>query len=150
MSDSGDSETEAWERELMRRGRHGRPSDHPQVGQTETKTTIDSNAAKKHIDDEIKKLDNRVKTIKSQISELQPEIEKHDRRTEALIERRKELEQNNKLFRNLAELVDNDDDILNFLRDNKSVILKLPDDQKETLLLLEKRMELSESPMELD
>lgn len=141
-SSSDDSETTEWEREQMLRGTQSRARHHNTSQQSKYRTdrssnVIDATTAKLHIDKDIEKAESALESAKRNIGSIKLDLARSEKREEALRKEIEQLESHISAFEELATLKD-PSEISDWLEKNKSLISKLPHDQREMIESLEK------------
>ena len=167
MSGSEDSETAEWEREQMLRGTQSRARQQRQnlsSNQRSTSTTasspkigdqrsdvINASLAKRHVQNDIEQVEREIEDRKRNIGSTRLDIVRSRKRVEAMMRQIEKLESSKVLFSELQRLRD-PGEILELFEKHRQMILKLPDDQREMVDLLEGRMRETQTPMvvELD
>lgn len=149
MSSDEDSETAEWEREQMLRGTQSRGQKYHQPRAERSSDSIDVNAAKKHVNQDIEKAEATIESLRRNIGGITVDIAKSEKRIDSLKRHIEYLESSNSFFDECASL-NEPEEIVSFLDKNKSVILKLPHDQKEMFDLLERRAKESQTSMDVD
>lgn len=163
MSSSDDSETAEWEREQMLRGTQSRSrpqnAEHQQHfnksqtlghdSQTSQIDVIDASLAKKHVKLDIEKVERDVESIKRNMGSTRLDMVRSDKRIDAIKKRVELLESSTPLFVELSAL-QKPQEVLEFLNKNKTIIARLPPDQKEMLESLSDRYKESDSMTQME
>ena len=156
MSSSEDSETAEWEREQMIRGRGARQQVYTgQQGkqgttqQESSSTAVDATKAKELVNDDIRRLESEIESIKTKIGANQRDIMRAEKRIAVIKTHISNFESLNPFFEQLASMTTTAE-VLNFLSKNRATISKLPSDQRETLDLFEKDLKDSLNAMDVD
>ena len=164
MSSSDDSETAEWEREQMLRGTQSRnrvqSTRHTQQETKRSKTSaegenpestsvIDASFVKDYIKLDIDKAEANLHALKKKMGATRLEMVKSDKKLDAIKRHISLLEESTPIFTELSGLSSHEQ-VTEFLIKYEHVISKLPPDQREMLMSLEKRSEASELVMDVD
>lgn len=149
MSSSEDSATEEFDRQQELRGTQSRKRQpQPNNGNKGTEV-IDTNVAKKHVNQEIEKAQATIEILRKDKAKTQLDIIKSTKSIDAIKNHIQLIQQNNSFFEELATF-NISNELLSFLEKNKLKISKLPHDQKEMIHLLEERARDTQLPMNID
>lgn len=118
-----------------------------QVREERSTSAVDAASAKRHVNEDIEKEQAKIESIKRTIGSTRVEIMRYEKRIDAIKKHIKQLESNNSLFEELSRLSE-PTEVIDFLERNKTVIAKLPHDQKEMVILLDTKMKEMQTPME--
>lgn len=166
---SSDSETAEWEREQMLRGTQsrGRQQQHQQQqqqqyhqrsaqqadkGQSQSDSNIekiDTTVAKIYVNQDIAKVQEEIESIKRNIGATSREIAKSSLRIKGIKDQIDVLESSRPFFESLEKL-ETPESLIECLDKHKSLIARLPPDQKEMINILDNRMRETLDPMVLD
>lgn len=149
MSSDEDSETAEWEREQMLRGTQSRGQKYHQPRAESSSNTVDATAAKKHVNQDIERVEANIESIKRSIGSTRLEMIKSEKRIDALKKHIETLEATNLLYEELGSL-NEPSEVLAFLEKHKSALSKLPHDQKEMIDSLEKKFKEATVSMDTD
>lgn len=143
------SDEDEFERQQLARGTQSKRQLNQERRAKSTSGSIDINAVKEGIFDEIRKIENDREDLRWKIGNGQKELNKSKNRIKSIEDRIKELESTNALFEQIATLEDGKQ-ALDFLDYNKSVIVNLPHDQKELITNLTEKARDLQQQMDLD
>jgi hypothetical protein len=163
MSSSEDSETAEWEREQMLRGTQSRARHQGQNQRSSNQRSnshagpqvdhkpevIDASLAKRHVQLDIEQVENEIEVIKRNIGSARLDLSRSKKQLDAMLRQIEKLEAANPLFEDLQKLTD-PSQIIELFDKHRQTILRLPEDQKEMIDLLEGRLRNSEVPMVVD
>lgn len=167
MSSSEDSETAEWEREQMLRGTQSRGRQQQQQQQKYSSShqqpsgpknqenlasnpdVIDATEAKRHVKRDIDLVEQKIQVVKKNIGSTRVDIVKTEKRIQAIEKQIEKLDQANPFFEELSKLVDSDK-VIELINRNRSLIARLPHDQKEMIDLLESNLQNTQTTMDVD
>lgn len=149
MSSGDDSATDEWERELMFRGTQSRRRQIGQQSRAEKTTAITATVAKIHVNEDIEKAEASIESTRRSMASTRLDIAKSEKKIGALRKQIEKLESSEPFFRELATVTESSV-ALNLLSRYKSVITRLPRDQKEMIDLLDRKLKGTHQPMDVD